>query len=126
MPNTIRRNIYDGIWSVGSKVDAYVASLDPVDDAIVIGCATPENEPECSQTETEITYALAYKPDGFIKLCTSYFYLSSDYSRAYNLWGSQRREHETFGRALLHEMTHMSVVVGTKWITEDYGYGPDE
>ncbi|TDZ24866.1 hypothetical protein Cob_v002526 [Colletotrichum orbiculare MAFF 240422] len=122
----IRRNIYDGIWSVGSKVDAYVASLDAVDDAIVRGCATPETEPECSQTETEITHALAYKPDGFMKLCTSYFSLSSDYSRAYNLWGSERREHETLGRALLHEMTHMSVVVGSKWITGDPGYGPDE
>ncbi|TDZ40482.1 hypothetical protein C8035_v004142 [Colletotrichum spinosum] len=107
------------------KVDDYVAGLDAVDDAVVIGCATPETEDECTHTSTEITRALAYKLDGYIKLCTRFFSLSSDYSRAYNLWGSERKEHETVGRALLHEMTHMSVVVGRQWITEDYGYGPD-
>ncbi|CCF35927.1 hypothetical protein CH063_01400 [Colletotrichum higginsianum] len=122
----IRRNIYKSIWDISDKIDNYVSGLDSIDGAVVIGCTTPEDDPECTLTESEITRALAYMEGGYIKLCTGFFSLSSDYSRAYNLWGSQRREHETTGRALLHEMTHLDGVVGKRWRTYDKAYGPDD
>ncbi|KAJ0158348.1 hypothetical protein CTA2_11805 [Colletotrichum tanaceti] len=114
---SIMTDVYDSIWSLGSKSTAYVADLDSSSDAIVIGCADTHTEPLCRTSK-----AVASDANGYILLCPRYFSgANTDYSTAFTYWRSSRTHYITGAEVLLHEMTHLSDVVGS-WKTTDHAY----
>ncbi|KAJ0158523.1 hypothetical protein CTA2_11418 [Colletotrichum tanaceti] len=115
----IRKNVYDSIWHLGDRTVAYVGDTTSSSDAIVLSCPSVTEEPMCHPGFT----ALAFEEEGSIRLCPDYFFIgSSDYESLFSNWKTSRTHMMAGGEILLHEMTHLSDVVGRDWRTIDLDY----
>ncbi|KAH9232674.1 hypothetical protein K456DRAFT_37893 [Colletotrichum gloeosporioides 23] len=121
--NFIRREVYDPIEALGSSARWYVAELEDLEETLVIGCGTVRNTDDCRARGTHL---VANKLKNTITICPSYFFnngaVASDEAEEQSMstWRLKRQLLPAAGFALLHEVTHITGVVG------DFEYWTDE
>ncbi|KAH0432712.1 neutral protease 2 [Colletotrichum camelliae] len=131
----IRTEVYDPIEALGSSAKWFVAELEDLEETLVIGCGTVRNTDDCRARGTHL---VANKLKNTITICPSYFFnngaVASDEAeeQSASTWTLQRKLLPAAGFALLHEVTHITGVVGDfqYWTDQlastDHSYPPSE